>query len=215
MSNDSAGRTPRSTSGGAPMGSTVAIVVTVAAVVVGFLILKKVNDDGGGGSTTPGVTTSTTLDPALTTTSVAFTTTTQPPLQKTGTKVQVANSSGASGVARQMTTALTAEGFDMADATNGTGPNLEASKVIYNATDPNALPVANALSVTLGGIAVEQAAAAPPVDSGTFPDGTGVILLLGNDLAGKTIAEINGASATGTTAPATSSPVTAVPTTTG
>ena len=42
---------------------------------------------------------------------VAFTTTTTIPLQKTGTKVQVANSSGQSGVAKQMSTALTAEGF--------------------------------------------------------------------------------------------------------
>ena len=41
-----------------------------------------------------------------------------------------------------------------------------------------------------------------------------IILLLGNDLAGKTIAQINGAATTGTTAPPTTQPaVTAVPTT--
>lgn len=215
MSNDSAGRTPRSTSGGAPMGSTVAIVVTAVAVILGFLILKQVNDDGGSGTTTPEATTSTTVDPAATTTSVAFTTTTTIPLQKTGTLVQVANSSGASGVAKQMSTALTAEGFQTAEPTNGTGANLETSKIIYDATDPNALPVANALSVTLAGVTVEQSAAAPPVEAGAFAEGSGVILLLGNDLAGKTIAQIQGASTTGTTAPATSAAVTAVPTTSG
>ena len=207
MSNDSAGRTPRSTSGGAPMGSTVAIVVTVVAVLLGFLILRKVNDDGGSsGSVTPGATSTTLVDTSST---VAFTTTTQAPLQKQGTKVQVANASSKSGVAKQMTLALTAEGFDMAEATNAAANvNLDVSKVVYNAADPNGLPVANALSVTLGGLVVEQAPAAPPVESGAFAPGSAVILLLGNDLAGKTIAEIQGAGAAATT---TQPQVTAVP----
>lgn len=214
MSNDSAGRTPRSTSGGAPMGSTVAIVVTAVAVILGFLILRQVNDSGD--STTPGVVTSSTVDPSGTTTSIALnTTTTTLPLVKTGTKVQVANASGASGVARQMTTALSAEGFEMADPTNATlSPNLDVSKVIYNGTDTAALAVANSVATVLGGITVEQSAAAPPVDGAAFAPGSGVILLLGNDLAGKTIAQINGAATTGTTAPPTTvAPVTAVPTT--
>ena len=213
MSNDSAGRTPRSTSGGAPMGSTVAIVVTVVAVILGFLILRKVNDDGGSsGSVTPGATSTTVA--VDTSSTVAFTSTTQPPLQKQGTKVQVANSSNGNGVASQMTKALIAEGFDTADPTNGTAnPKLEVSKIIYNAADPNGLPVANALSVTLGGIVVEQAPAAPPTKEGAFAAGSAVILLLGNDLAGKTIAQIQGAGAT--TTPTTQPQVTAVaPTTT-
>lgn len=215
MSNDSAGRTPRSTSGGAPMGSTVAIVVTAVAVILGFLILRQVNDSGDGGSATPG-STSTTIDPAGTTTSIALnTTTTTLPLVKTGTLVQVANASGVSGVAKQMTTALEAEGFEMATATNATvSPNLDVSKVIYNGTDTAALAVANSVATVLGGLTVEQSAAAPPVDGGAFAPGSGVILLLGNDLAGKTIAQINGAATTGTTAPPTTvAPVTAVPTT--
>ncbi len=192
------------------MGSTVAIVVTVVAVVLGFLILRKVNDDGSTGSVTPGATTSTTT--ADTGSTVAFTTTTTTPLQKQGTKVQVANASSTSGVAKQMSTALTAEGFDMADPTNAT-VDLDVSKVIYNSADPNGLPVANALSVTLGGIVVEAAPAAPPVDSASFAAGSAVILLLGNDYAGKTIAQIQGAGAT--TTPTTQPQVTAVaPTTT-
>ena len=214
MSNDSAGRTPRSTSGGAPMGSTVAIVVTAVAVILGFLILRQVNDSGDTAS--PGATTSTSIDPAGTTTSIALnSTTTTLPLVKTGTKVQVANASGASGVARQMTTALSAEGFEMADPTNATlSPNLDVSKVIYNGTDTAALAVANSVATVLGGITVEQSAAAPPVDGAAFAPGSGVIVLLGNDLAGKTIAQINGAATTGTTAPPTTvAPVTAVPTT--
>jgi hypothetical protein len=196
------------------MGSTVAIVVTAVAVILGFLILRQVNDSGD--STTPGVATSSTIDPAGTTTSIALnTTTTTLPLVTTGTKVQVANASGVSGVARQMTTALSAEGFDMADPTNATvSPNLDVSKVIYNGTDTAALAVANSVATVLGGITVEQSASAPPVDGAAFAPGSGVILLLGNDLAGKTIAQINGAATTGTTTPPTTvAPVTAVPTT--
>jgi hypothetical protein len=192
------------------MGSTVAIVVTVVAVVLGFLILRKVNDDGNSGSVTPGATTTTTL--VDTSSTVAFSTTTTTPLQKQGTKVQVANASATSGVAKQMTTALTAEGFDTADPTNAS-VDLDVSKILYNAGDPNGLPVANALSVTMGGIVVEQSPAAPPVESGAFAAGSAVILLLGNDYAGKTIAQIQGAGAT--TTPTTQPQVTAVaPTTT-
>ena len=192
------------------MGSTVAIVVTVIAVILGFLILRKVNDDGSTGSVSPGATTSTTL--ADTSSTVGFTSTTQAQLQKQGTKVQVANSSNGNGVAGQMTTALIAEGFDTTDPTNGTAsPKLDVSKILYNAADPNGLPVANALSVTLGGIVVEQAPAAPPTKEGAFAAGSAVILLLGNDLAGKTIAQIQGAGTAATTTPTTQPQVTAVP----
>lgn len=205
MSNDSAGRTPRSTAGGAPMGSTVAIVVTAVAVILGFLILKKVNDDGDGGSTTPG-TTSTTIDLNTTTTVDLNTTTSAPVLQKTGTKVQVANAASITGVAKQMSTALATDGFDMADPTNSTGATLSQSKVIYNSTDPNGLAVAQAVAAELGNIPVEQSPAAPPTASGTFAEGSGVILLLGTDLAGKTLEQIQGGGATTTTVQVTAVP---------
>ena len=206
MSNDSAGRTPRSTAGGAPMGSTVAIVVTAVAVILGFLILKKVNDDGDGGSTTPG-TTSTTVDPNNTTSTIDLNTTTSAPvLQKTGTKVQVANAASITGVAKQMSTALATDGFDMADPTNSTGATLSQSKVIYNSTDPNGLAVAQAVAAELGNIPVEQSPAAPPTKSGAFAEGSGVILLLGTDLAGKTLEQIQGGGGTTTTVQVTAVP---------
>ncbi|MBI4932361.1 MAG: LytR C-terminal domain-containing protein [Actinobacteria bacterium] len=202
MSNDNAGRSPRSTSGGAPMGSTIAIVVTAVAVVLGFLILRKINDGGDTGSVAPQTTLSaeTTVDPNVSTT-IAFTTTTAQQLVTTGTKVQVANASNASGTARQMSTALAGKGFDMADATNSTlSPKLDLTKVIYDANDPNALAVANSVAVVLGNVVVEVAPVPPPVESGAFAEGSGVIVLLGNDLAGKTLPAIAGEPTTGTTA---------------
>jgi hypothetical protein len=209
MSNDNVGRSPRTTNNNAPVGSTVAIVVTAIAVVLGFLILRKVNDSGdaSSGSTVPE--TSVTLPVP---TSALVTTTTIEQLQTKGTKVQVANASNASGVARQMTTALSGKGFDMATATNSTvNPKLDISKVLYNPADPNAVAVANAVAKVMGGLTVEPVASAPPVDGAVFAEGSGVIVLLGNDLAGKTLPEINGAATTGTTTPPTAAPATAAP----
>ncbi|MEY4176231.1 MAG: hypothetical protein RI900_3396, partial [Actinomycetota bacterium] len=194
----------------APVGSTVAIVVTAVAVVLGFLILRKVNDGGDSSTASTVADTSTTV--AGIPTSVLVTTTTVPQLQTQGTKVQVANASNASGVAKQMSTALSGKGFDMAAATNSTvNPKLEISKVIYDPADPNAVAVANSVAKVMGGLSVEPAAGAPPVDSGAFAEGSGVIVLLGNDLAGKTLPEINGVVATGTTAPPSSVAATAAP----
>lgn len=203
MSNDNAGRSPRSTSGSAPMGSTIAIVVTAVAVVLGFLILRNINDGGDEtGSVAPQTTlaSETTLDPNVSTT-IAFTTTTAQQLVTTGTKVQVANASNASGTAGQMSTALAGKGFDMAEATNSTvSPKLDLTKVIYDANDPNALAVATSVAVVLGNVVVEVAPVPPPVESGAFAEGSGVIVLLGNDLAGKTLPAIAGEPTTGTTA---------------
>jgi hypothetical protein len=184
------------------MGSTVAIIVTAVAVILGFLILRQINegDDSGSGTTTPQTTTTVAGSETTTTTP---TSTTQA-LVTQGTKVQVANASNASGTAKQMSTALGTVGFDMADPTNSTlSPKLDVTKVIYLTTDPNALNVANSVALVLGGVSVEAAGTPVPVDGAAFATGSGVIVLLGNDLAGKTLPTIAGEPTTGTTAPPT------------
>ncbi|MEI7546447.1 MAG: LytR C-terminal domain-containing protein [Actinomycetota bacterium] len=202
MSNDFGGRSSRTTTSSSSMGSGVAIFVTAVALVLGFLILRKVNDSGTTApingpaktqqETTPGT------DGSV---PVAGETTTVPAVQTfTGTKVQVANSSIQNGVAKMMTTALVGAGFTMADATNGTAdPKLTTSKVLYNAGDPTAKPVADTLAAVLGGIPVEAGKVPLPVQSASWAAGSGVILLLGNDLAGKTLDQIKGVPQTGTT----------------
>ncbi len=202
MSNDNAGRPSRSTGGNAPMGSTVAIVVTAVAVILGFLILRKINDNGDSGTSKPdtSTTTSTTIDTSST---VDQTTSTTQALVTKGTKVQVANASNASGTAKQMSTALSGKGFDMVDpATNATlSPKLDVTKVIYDAANPAALPVATSVALVLGGVAVEASPTPPPVQDGAFAADSGVIVLLGNDLAGKTLPAIAGQPTTGVTVP--------------
>lgn len=199
MSNDNAGRTSRSTSGSGPMGSTVAIVITAVALVLGFLILQKVNDEGSGG-TSDGGGNSTTSSVATSTSSQS--TTTSSTLVLAGTKVQVANCSGLAGMAGQMTTALQGAGFDTSTATNcASGTQLTASKVVYDPNNAAAKPVADSVAAVLGGIVVEPVSGAPTVEKGAFADGSGVIVLLAKDLAGKTLAQINQQPATGTTLP--------------
>ncbi len=201
MSNENAGRTGR-TNGAAPMGSTVAIVVTLVALVLGFLILRKVND-GGGDSTVakPSVSTDapgTTLDPAATVAPTLAPDTTVPVAVTTGTKVQVANASSINGAAGQMSTAIGGKGYDMAEPVNAS-EKLDVSRVLYNSADPTALPVATSLAALFGGIEIVDQGMPVPVASGNWAEGSGVLLMLGNDSAGETLAAISGAPVTGVT----------------
>ena len=203
MSNDNAGRTGR-TNGSAPMGSTVAIVVTGIALILGFLILRKVNDNDSSGSSKPdvttGLTTPTTIDPNATTAPTLPPDTTLPALVTTGTKVQVANASTANGAAGAMTTAVQAKEFDMAEAVTGS-EKVDKTKVLYNADDPNALAVATSLATLFPGAEVVAQGLPIPTPSGNWAEGSGVLLMLGNDYAAKTLAEIAGQPATGVTVP--------------
>jgi hypothetical protein len=211
MSNDNAGRTPRRSGGGSPMGSTVAIVVTIVAVVLAVLIFKRMSDDNS--STTPAVTTHppTTLGPKDTGSPVTDAVTTTS-LQKTGTKVQVANSSHQQKVAAAMSTELQKQGFSMATAINGT-TKLTKSKVLYDPSKPEAKPVADSVAAILGGLAVEAGPTPLPVQTTAWASGSSVILLLGDDLAGKTIASITGKVTGVTVAPTTAAGGKVTPTT--
>jgi len=211
MSNDNAGRTSRTTAGNGPMGSAVALVITAVALVLGFLILRKMNDEpssssgGNGGGTEQ--TTTTALDPNATTSSVGVTTTTVPPLVTTGTKVQVANCSTVDGAAGKLTTALSGTGFLMAEAANcsPTQAKLTATEIVYDPAVAEAQAVAESLGRLLGG-GVPTAKANPVANAdGVYPEGTGVLVLVGSDIAGKTLDEIAGKPTTGTTAAPTSS----------
>ena len=216
MSNDNAGRPPRTTGGSGPMGSTVAIVVTAVALVLGFLILREVNDDdgstSGGGDDTEQTTTTAAGAAATTTTAPQAATTTTAALVTEGTNIVVANCSTQNGVAGQMSTALESVGFTTAEPVNGT-VKLATSKVLYNPDDPAAKPVADSLAQLLGGLAVEETGLPIPAGDGTWPEGTSVLLMLGDDIAGKTLEQIAGAPTTGTTAAPTTTAAAATTTT--
>ena len=204
MSNDTANRTGR-TNGASPMGSTVAIAITVVALVLGFFILRKVNDGGGTSSTNTSSnntnSVATTLDPTATTLPPIITTTTLGLIVE-GTQLQVANASNQDRVAGQMSAALATKGFTMAEAVSAS-EKLEFSKVLYNDTDPAAKAIAESLAAFFGGIEVMAQGLPVPVASGNWAAGSNVVLMLGNDFAGKTLDQIAGIPTTGTTTPPT------------
>ena len=203
MSNDTANRTGR-TNGASPMGSTVAIVITVVAVVLGIFILRKVNDDGGNTTANTNTTNAavTTVDPTATTDApVISVTTTTLALVVEGTQLQVANASNQNKVAGQMTAVLATKGFTMAEAVSAS-EKLEVSKVLYDASNPAAQAMAESLGAFFGGIEVKAQGVPVPVESGNWAAGSSVVLMLGNDFAGKTLDQIAGIPTTGTTAPA-------------
>jgi hypothetical protein len=180
------------------MGSTISIVIAVVAVVVGFLILRNINDDGGStASALPQVTQPTTADSTVdngstvttpTTTPIPVTQATNPLVFSPGTVV-VANASGASGAAKYATQALANAGWTMGDPTDAFGAEkkITMTKVYYQpGSEQVAASVAQAFSTADNIITSSPMPAAIPVTNATIGNAT-VLVMLGTDLALKTL----------------------------
>lgn len=212
MSNEQPSRPRRSGSSASPMGSTLAIVIAIAAVVVGFLILRSIRDDDDEGSTsttlpttTVDISSATTLAtlPAESTTTI-FTPTTD------GALVIVANSSHQNGVAGQLSTALQGQNYEMGTPTNG-ATKEELTRVQYKDGDAQAQAVAQSLAALMAVTVPIEVMPVPPQlqDPTTLGDAT-VLVLLGDDKAGKTLEEMANPTPE-TTAPAGETPTTGAP----
>lgn len=153
---------------------------------------------GGGSDDSSATTTTTSEAPAAAVTSSVPDTSPDEPETPTsvalvveGATVVVANGNIVGGSAGRMSDALALEGFETGTPINGT-EKVEASVVYYSADDDAAKVVAESLGVKLGGVAVEPLPDPAPVDE-EFAGG--VLLLLGNLQADKTIAELSGVAA--------------------
>jgi hypothetical protein len=192
------GATPRPTRGGPGIGSTLSIIVAAVAVILGFFILRDINDDGG--------TSSGGQEPAATSTTVAESTTSAPAettttLTTTGFTVVVANASGVSGSAKQMSTYLTSQGFEVAEPTNAASSYGQQSVTqVYYLTGFQAGAESVAISMGLDPTTVEPMPDNVPTETGSLGDAS-VLVMLGTDLAGKEIGATTTtvAGATGTT----------------
>lgn len=133
--------------------------------------------------------TSSTPTSSTTTTTLPPTTTTEP-LVLTGAIVMVANCSSRNGAAGALSEDLAAFGFTMGPATNGVGPdNKLATSKIY--AKPGSEDVANTLSRLLDDIPVLRMPTPAWVTGGTEAIGaTSILVMLGNDLADKSLGEI-------------------------
>ncbi|MEP7045040.1 MAG: LytR C-terminal domain-containing protein [Ilumatobacteraceae bacterium] len=212
MSNEQPSRPPkRSGSGASPMGSTLAIVIAIAAVVVGFLILKNIRSDDNktSSTTTP---TSSTVDPSTINSQAPLPTEPQVTVftpTTTGAKVLVVNSSHANGVAKVLSTALGGQQFTMGEPTNGATKEA-VTKVQYLTGDAAAQQVAQSVAQLMGVATVEPIPTPSALQDPTLLADNTVVVLLGDDKAGKTLAEMTGAGTTATT-PAGASSSTAAP----
>jgi hypothetical protein len=140
-------------------------------------------------STSDAVSTSSTVAPSTSSTTSTTTTTLPPtttiPLVTEGASVIVANAAGVPGAAAETTNALAALGFVMGQATNAAAwdQKLDVTKIY---AVPEAAAVAESLSRVFGGVAVERMPTpAPIVGANETLGATGVLVMLGADLAGK------------------------------
>jgi hypothetical protein len=211
MSNEQPSRPPRrSGSGASPMGSTLAIVIAIAAVVVGFLILKNIRSDDNNGTVATTLPTETTIDPLIANTFPPVATDPQVTVfQPTtaGAKVLVANSSHQNGVAKTLSTALGGNQFTMGEPTNGATKEA-VTKVQYLEGDANAQAVAQSIAALMGIATIEPIPTPVLLQDPTLLADNTVVVLLGDDKAGKTLAQMTSTDTSTTVAGQTATTVT-------
>jgi hypothetical protein len=186
-------------------------LLSVAAVAAGILLLGACggddDDDDSTATTTEAPvistaptsaipeTTATTTTPVTTPSTVAYVT--------EGASVMVTNASRVDGAAGRMSERLAAVGFTMVEPGNYSLGTLEVSKIYHDPANPQALAVAESLKSAFGGgdIEILEMGTPPPVDGGDAKGAT-VLVAMGNDIADKTLDELQGITTT-TAAPET------------
>ena len=103
--------------------------------------------------------------------------------------VIVANGNADNGSAGRMTDALRLDGFSTGEAVNS--EDKIADSIVYYSDADGSEDVAVNVAVALGGVDVESLPDPAPTESGSL-DGGGVLLLLGQNQADKTLDELNG-----------------------
>ncbi len=222
-------RRARVSDGGAPVSGALAIVLAVVAVVAGFLILRSISDGGeqpldfsGSANDSVGAAGADSNDDAGdpgtdSTVATLPTTTTEPPIVVAGASVLVANANGVSGSASSMTRALeTGPGFTMVEPVNASQAvgDVDVSVIYFEPSITASQQVAESLGRVLGGVATIAAMPETPPTSDGSLNGAGVLLMLGNDKAGKTLAELAPDVASGGATVVTNPPVAGESTTT-
>lgn len=145
---------------------------------------------GSADSTTSTSSTSSTSTSTTTSTTLPPTTTTVPLVVAPGV-VKVANASGIDGAAGRLTGELGALGFTTSGATNAAGvdKDLATSKIYVIAGSE---PVAESVSRLMGGIPVSRMPTPAWISGGTAGlEGATVLVMLGHDLAGVALADMD------------------------
>jgi hypothetical protein len=186
-------------------------LLSIAAVAAGTLLLGACggdDDDADSTSTTtsaPAISTAPTTptfpEATLSNTTVATVPSTVAYVTE-GASVMVTNASRIDGGAARMSDRLAAVGFTMVEPGNYSLGTLEVTKIYHDPANPQALAVAESLKAAFGGgdIEIVEMGTPPPVDGGDAKGAT-VLIAMGNDIADKTLDELQGITTT-TAAPA-------------
>jgi len=140
-------------------------------------------------------------------TPAATPTPTTPEVVTEGATVVVANASSVNGAAGRLSERLAAAGFTMGEATNSS-ETLGTTKVYFNASVDGAQAVAESLVVVLGGgdITAEPLPTPAPLSNPeTIGDAT-VLVAMGEDVADKSLDELQGGTTTDTSDPDSTDP---------
>jgi len=169
-------------------------VLAVIAVAAGFLIFRSISDDGNaGGSGLGGETTLTPVtDPSgatIAATAPVGATTPDPTgaTPRTGASVIVINASEVPESAAAMTTELTDLGYTMEPGVSDNDSEALAATVVYFAGPGGPEAVARTLAADLGNVTVEAAPAEIPISPDDSQGAATVYVILGTDLAGKSL----------------------------
>lgn len=173
----------RQAAAGVSVSTSLSVIVAAIAVLLGFLILRDINRDrpvgdavGGGGA---GVTEDSITDDTGSASSVITL-----PVDRTGFKVIVANSSGVQGAAGQMTTALQAQQFVVSSPVNADDAlGTLSTTVVYYV--PGFEGQATLVADVLGGVQIQPIPNPAPIENGGSIGEAVVLVMLGTDLAGK------------------------------
>ena len=189
---------------GANVNSTLSIIVAVLSVLLGFFILRDIRGDG---SVTAPAVTATTLSPEESVDTLPAVPTSAA-VVLTAVMVEVANASGVSGSEGLLTTELQGRGYIVQPALNKSEVTpRQTSTVVFYLLGSEA--AAAAVAAELGGVSTAPMPAPIPTETGNLGEAS-VLILLGTDIAGKSLTIINNAVPTAPTVPAI-----IVPTTTG
>jgi hypothetical protein len=180
------------------------VLRAVSGVALAALLIGACGgDDDDAGATPTSVTTpqavvtlAPTTDAPVPVVTEPTTPATSPPLELVtdGATVIVANASGINGAAGRMTDELALAGFTTGAAANSTESQLFTTKIYYNPDNANAKAVADSVREGLGGgdiTVLELTVPAPLTDPDALGDAA-VLVAMGNDVADKTLDELQG-----------------------
>ncbi|MBJ7398103.1 MAG: LytR C-terminal domain-containing protein [Ilumatobacteraceae bacterium] len=180
--------------GASNVNSTLSIIIAVLAVLLGFFILRDIRSDQSG-QTLPAESNNTVAPTDTTPVEVPVATT----LVLTAFKIQVANASGMSGTAGQLTTELQGRGYIVQPAMNKSEITpKQTMTVVYYLLGSEA--AAAAVASELGGVGIAAMPEPIPTETGKLGEAS-VLILLGSDIAGKPLG--TGAAAVVPVAPTT------------